>query len=243
MKKAKIIQCVFTSEWKNPSNTMTYFHDLTFENGDKGACGVMEKYHRKISVGALVEYTIDERMKIKILSSNMDVSTTTQASNTNYPSNNNNAAARSQSPAPRGGGYAKKQDEFLGFTWGYAKDLIIGGKTMKDVEELNKVARYIYNQIGDMLANPHTPNIEIPIQEAPKAAEEVTATTKEVSKPVANTVPKKQEKPKPVIPIVKKATKPEKLSIEKAQEQKEKQDAIAKKLSELNNPQRTLPLD
>ena len=41
----------------------------------------------------------------------------------------------------------------LGYAWSYAKDLIVAGKTMQDVEELNNVARYIYDQIGDMLSS------------------------------------------------------------------------------------------
>ena len=43
------------------------------------------------------------------------------------------------------------QAQYLGYAWSYAKDLIIAGKTMKDVEELNNVARYIYSEIGKML--------------------------------------------------------------------------------------------
>jgi hypothetical protein len=41
----------------------------------------------------------------------------------------------------------------LGYAWSYAKDLIIAGKTLQDMEELNAVARYIYNEIGSMLNN------------------------------------------------------------------------------------------
>ena len=42
-KKAKVISCVFTNEWKNPSGGMTYFHQITMDNFDTGTIGSMQK--------------------------------------------------------------------------------------------------------------------------------------------------------------------------------------------------------
>ena len=61
-----------------------------------------------------------------------------------------------QKSYPSGRNYSKSknpQEQMLGYAWSYAKDLIVAGKTMQDVEELNNVARYIYDQIGDMLSS------------------------------------------------------------------------------------------
>lgn len=142
-KTAKVVTCVFTNEWKNPSGSMVYYHEITLDNLETGTVGKMEKYPTEISQGATITYTLDTATKkIKVISSNMDTKTKSEAKET--------------SKAPFTGAktsYAKNPSDFLGFTWGYAKDLIIAGKTMADVEELNKVARYIYAEIGKMLKN------------------------------------------------------------------------------------------
>lgn len=129
---SKIRQSSFSNEWTNPSGGITYYFDLEFENGDKGSIGVTDKNSSKVIIGNNLTYTIINN-KIKV----------SQMSNSTPQKNISMHRNYSKSKNP--------QEQYLGFTWGYAKDLIIAGKTMEDVEELNKVARYIYDQIGDML--------------------------------------------------------------------------------------------
>ena len=135
--KCSIIEkCVFTNEWKNPSGTTTYYHELKLTSGETGSIGVMEKYAKKISEGETITYTL-ENGKIKLTT--MDNSFSTQKQTKPVYTGARNGT--------------KKQDDFLGYAWSYAKDMIIAGKTMNDVEELNKVATYIYEQMGKQLNN------------------------------------------------------------------------------------------
>lgn len=139
-KTSRIAKCVFKNEWQNPTGGIVYYHELTFENGDIGNCGAMEKMPAKYSVNSVVHYTIENK-KIKIISTGAE-----NSSGNNY----NNKKFIMQKTT--GKTYGKKnKDEFLGYAWSYAKDLVIAGKTMNDVEELNKVAKYIYSEIGKML--------------------------------------------------------------------------------------------
>jgi len=130
-KVSKISQSAFSNEWTNPSGGTTYYYDIVFANGDSGSIGVTDKFSEKVKVGVELSYQIING-KIKV----------SQMSNTPKPdySNNKNYSKPKNS-----------QEQFLGYAWSYAKDLIIAGKTMNDVDELNKVARYIYEQIGEML--------------------------------------------------------------------------------------------
>lgn len=128
-KVSKISQSVFSNEWTNPSGGTTYYFDIVFANGDSGSIGVTDKFSDKVKVGTELNY--------QIINGKIKVNQMSNTPKTDYPKT-----------------YSKgrnSQEQYLGFTWGYAKDLIIAGKTMEDVEELNKVARYIYDQIGDML--------------------------------------------------------------------------------------------
>jgi hypothetical protein len=129
-KTNKVSQSTFSNEWTNPSGGTTYYFDLVFENGDTGSIGVTDMNSDKVRVGTELYYSI---INGKIKATPMPNTSTPPPPKSNY--------RRTQ----------KGQEQYLGFTWGYAKDLIIAGKTMEDVEELNKVARYIYDQIGDML--------------------------------------------------------------------------------------------
>ena len=126
-KKSKIKTSVFSNEWTNPSGGKTYYYDIALQNGDTGACGVSQKDSIRVKVGSTVTYNINGN-KIKILSVENE-----QSYKSNYK---------------RG---KTTQDSMLGYAWSYAKDLHIAGKTMEDIDELNRMARYIYKEIGKML--------------------------------------------------------------------------------------------
>ena len=134
MEKQSIIKSSsFSNEWTNPSGGTTYYYDVVLENGDRGSIGVTEKSSPKVKVKSNITYTISNN-KIKVTMINDNAST---QSNTRQPVKQYNRNS--------------KQESFLGYSWSYAKDFVVAGKTMKDVEELNKVARYIYEEIGKML--------------------------------------------------------------------------------------------
>lgn len=140
-KQSTVNSCIFSGEWKAPNGSIFYYHDLTLENGDAGPCGIVgQKNPDSIKPGAVINYTIDEKGKIKLISSQ--------------------TTAFTQGAQKQGGGKSsgynkgpKQPDEFLGYVWGYAKDLVIAGKTMEDVETINKMARYMYDEIQKMLQN------------------------------------------------------------------------------------------
>ncbi len=158
MKIATIEKCVLTGEWVNPEGGIVYYHQLTLSNGDIGNIGIMgQQYPEKISEGITISYTIDPRNKIKLMT-NSFTPTPAKKSAMTTKKTKGNADLFSQAPATQNtypkkasGGYSKSPADYLGFTWGYAKDLIVAGKTMADVDEMNKMARYIYDQIKDML--------------------------------------------------------------------------------------------
>ena len=128
----------FSNEFMTAGGSLCYYYDIVFANGDMGSVGVMEKGSPKVSVGAELTYYKETAKKVKILKHHAALQLSgSQSTNTGTKSYKK----------------AATQDAFLGYAWSYAKDLIIAGKTMKDMEELNAVARYIYNEIGSMLNN------------------------------------------------------------------------------------------
>jgi hypothetical protein len=127
-KKATVLKCTFTKEWTNPKGAIVYYHLLQLDNGDVGSVGTMEKNSVKIKEGTKITYELKDD-KLKLISDS------------------------SFSGAKKGGGggaYRKREmsdEEFLGYAWSYAKDLIVAGKKAKDFNELKALARAIYGEI------------------------------------------------------------------------------------------------
>jgi hypothetical protein len=122
---------------------------VLFENGDFCNIGTMEKNSPRIKKSAFIEYIIDEKSKTKVVSSSNDAKKLLEAAKTSKKQKEEKFATIIQAEKQR----IKGQEAFLGYSWSYAKDLLIAGKTSKDMEELNAMARYIYDQIGKMLIN------------------------------------------------------------------------------------------
>jgi hypothetical protein len=140
MKTATITEITFTSEWKAPDGRVVMYHEVTFDNGDTGILGSITKYPDSAKKGTQVEYELNGK-KIKINNGFIPPAQYAQQQGNSVTGYTNKTKKV----------YTQKQDAFLGYAWSYAKDLIIAGKSMDDVEELNKVARYIYSEIGKML--------------------------------------------------------------------------------------------
>ena len=138
--KGKILQCDFKGEWINPTNKAKLFiHEIVTDNGGKGQVLTIEKNSPRISVGTYIEFEYDfVKDRIKIHSSSVDKSPTISKTGEKLE-------VKSKLPP------SARQDSYLGYAWSYAKDLIIAGKGLKDVEELDKVATYIYERIGKQL--------------------------------------------------------------------------------------------
>lgn len=146
IKKAKVLVCNFTQEWLNPiTKKFIYYHTLIMDNGQIGTIGKMQKEPKEISVGSELEYTISDDGKLKVVSSSNE-----QKKNEEPKENNPKSSDKKTSFQKN---RIKGQEAFLGYAWSYAKDLIIAGKTSKDLKELDKMAEHIYNKIGDMLEN------------------------------------------------------------------------------------------
>lgn len=135
-KSSKVVKCVFTNEWKNPSGGMTYYHEVTLENGDIGSIGSTTKYSPKFTEGTIITYTLDPSGKLKLETSVNEQPQKKQTSNYSGQNNYNRPA---------------KHDQFLGYAWSYAKDMVIAGKTSEDFDEVMKIAHMIYDEIGNML--------------------------------------------------------------------------------------------
>lgn len=61
MATSKIKSCTFKSEWTNPkTNKIVYYHDVEFENGDKGQIGTLTSNPDKLSVGTEHTYHIEQ---------------------------------------------------------------------------------------------------------------------------------------------------------------------------------------
>ena len=134
--KAKIIKCLWTNEWAHPKGDKIHYHELTLSNGNIESCGAAEKYPEKLKEGKEIEYDI-VKGKVKLVS------------------NSDQPAARSNSSstgAKKQYGKPIKQTDFLGYSYSYAKDLVVAGKTTKkDRENLKSIAEEIYAHIGVIL--------------------------------------------------------------------------------------------
>lgn len=158
-KKATINKCEFTGEFQHPSGNTYYYHELTLDNGDVGSCGKVEKYPFELTTGNYVEYTIDAKKKIKVLG----VASREQEkrhSNTGGTGAKKGFLPYDEYIKQKQQQVGKKPEEFLGYAWSYAKDLVVAGKKMKDIEECSKFAEFIYAKIKDMLKGNETSQSE-----------------------------------------------------------------------------------
>lgn len=61
-KKSRVTKVVHNTRQYNGANGITYYHEITFENGDKGHYGGKEDTCRKFTEGQESEYTIEEKI-------------------------------------------------------------------------------------------------------------------------------------------------------------------------------------
>ena len=157
MKQSKISFVKFTNQWLNPKTNQTiYYHEVQLENGEVGTCGTITQMPPKLSVGSVITYEMEgTKMKVHTSSGHPAEQQTSYSQPAKQTNVGYNKAKKYNKPYTAGGnksgGRSFSQEEFLGYAWSYAKDMIIAGKKSKDLEELNKMATYIYERIGVML--------------------------------------------------------------------------------------------
>jgi len=146
VKTSKILKCKFLRVWNNPNGKDLFYHELTMENGDIGNVGTVDKYPEKIDENRTISYTLDgNKLKLEAVET---VASQSQGSGGSAASSKK---GKSGGGGGGGGGRAKSQADYLGFSYSYAKDLVIAGKTTKkDMDNLKKMAEEIYAHVGEL---------------------------------------------------------------------------------------------
>lgn len=120
-KNGKIKAVKFISEWAGPNGTV-YYHEVEFDNGDKGQIGTKEKLPPKIAVGAELTYTIENTGK------------------------GNKIKPVQPSGGFQGGGKKAVIDpkvQMISFAMAYTKDLVVAGKV--ELSNMSKYFEIIYD--------------------------------------------------------------------------------------------------
>ena len=131
-KTSKIIKCVFTNTSPAPDGKPIYYFSMQFENGDVGYCGRMLREPQDMKEGQNMEYEIIGT-KIKYIKPQQQFS-------------------NAQSSERKKTTYKKAPDDFLGYAYAYAKDLVVAGKTKpKDIIDLKEIAEIIYSHVTTLL--------------------------------------------------------------------------------------------
>jgi len=133
-KTSKITKVIFTTNWVNPKGGTIYYHEIEFANGDSGSVGRNRQNPEDMKVGMEIEYQINDK-KIKFVKAIGDM-------------NNNNDFSKKKFVS----GGKKGPEEFLGYAYAYAKDMVVAGKTSpEDLNNLQMIAETIYSHIKSLL--------------------------------------------------------------------------------------------
>jgi len=154
LKTSKVKECTYTSDWKAPNGSFVYYHNVSFENGDTGVCGRSKKSPQDMLPGVEIEYEINAG-KIKYMrpvnQAEPPAPSQQGSNNSNSDQYHSRAPRRRTSYGSQKGGN-KHPHEFLGYSFSYAKDLVIAGKASSaDVADLKRIAKEIYFNIMDLL--------------------------------------------------------------------------------------------
>lgn len=162
-KTSKITKCLYSKPWTAPSGDTVHYHSIELENGDVGNVGVNEMYPAKISVNSEITYTINGA-SIKLLAFNTGGKAPAKAKATTKPPVNTPKFPPAQDKkvsSPTWKSVSRKNPEdYLGFVYGYAKDITIalinsGDKKAiaKPVELTNKMSEEFYANIKKLLGH------------------------------------------------------------------------------------------
>lgn len=175
LRTSKVLKCVFTREhYQQSIGKMIYYHDLELGNGDIGSCGRLIKYPEDMREGSIINYYMLDGNSIKFQADKgvrqNSGESGSSGSRPSRPPRPPKVTNKLHSSAPRN----NKQDAYLGFSFSYAKDMVIAGKTSDaDIANLDKIATAIYNRIGALMENPSSPTEFIAPPQPPAAIEPV----------------------------------------------------------------------
>ena len=132
-KKGKIASITYTKDWKAPDNTILYYHVVLFENGESGSCALKSK--NQYDIGDSVEYELNGD-KLRILSK----------SSLEKPIFNSYKKSTG----------SKKPEDYLGFVYGYAKDIHIARMQISQnsnypLEQLMEDVERMYQHVQNLL--------------------------------------------------------------------------------------------
>lgn len=139
MPKGKILSITFANEWQAQDGTVYYYHSLVLDNGDVGSAAL--KTINQYQIGQNVEYEIEgERIKKVKLAGTKPVpkaSISTPGSRKSYSKS------------------ARNPVDFLGFIYGYAKDIHIAemnvtGKVVP-IQKLKSNVEEMYAHLQELL--------------------------------------------------------------------------------------------
>lgn len=144
---AKIETCAFTNVYNAPNGNTIYYHSLTLSNGDKVSCGTLEKEPEKLKAGTIISFTMGNNGKIQLVNADSQPAYQQNAPATKSTSTKSSGAKTQFAPKK------VSHTDFLGYSYSYAKDLVVAGKVKpKDMEDLQRIAEAIYKHIGDIMA-------------------------------------------------------------------------------------------
>ena len=161
MKTARIITVAFDKVWEAPDKSIMYFHKLALSNGEVGNVGCSDKVPAKKSQGVEIDYEIKGN-RIKLLTQSHPATQETrnweasdvptahkQAKNFKKPPE---TQEKSTTGVKKNYGYDLRPDNFLGYCAGYAKDMVIAGKTKpKDIEDFKNILTKTYEHVCELL--------------------------------------------------------------------------------------------
>jgi hypothetical protein len=141
MATSKIQSIVHTSNWTAPDGTTYYYHKIVMENGDAGNGAL--KSLTELSVGQSIEYEITND-KLRVLKSTFMKEAPKQS-------------APAKAPRNYGSNGKRSPEDYLGFIYGYAKDIHIAemhatGKKVP-LANLKKNVEEMYAHIQELLLN------------------------------------------------------------------------------------------
>lgn len=142
MAKGKITEITFVKEWEAPDGTKYFYHLIEIENGDNGKAPFRSK--NQYQLGDLIEYTISgDRIQI------------TKQIATEKPKSKHNAPMQNKAPRTYSQSGKRNKEDYLGFVYGYAKDIHIATMTITGkkvpLSELKKNVEEMYAHIDQLL--------------------------------------------------------------------------------------------
>lgn len=144
MKTSKITLLTFKNEWNTPQGAILKVYDIKLESGESGTTYL--KQNESYNIGDDVNYTINGD-KIKIMGS------------ASQSSQNNGKTAYDNPKIKSKGNYnnsdAHKITYYLGYAYGYAKDIAIEEAKLSKSKEINldrleEVSERIYNHMEQL---------------------------------------------------------------------------------------------